>query len=137
MCKLIEHSSMKYTFVKSKSGNIEIDHIREMVGEINKDEFIFKNWFPRPGLKEKNSDFVSRLYIGQSYDKNQFDLVENGWTDDHCIICMRTLGENPNDYIETSGYFDGDDWVCKSCFEEFVLPENLESKLNSLEKIIQ
>jgi hypothetical protein len=128
---------MKYIFVKLKSGNVEIEHIREMVREINKDGFVFKNWFPRPGLKEKNSDLVSRPYTGQSFDKNHFDLVENGLTNDHCIICMNTLGEDPFAYTETSGYFDGDEWICKTCFEELVLAENLELKLDSLEKIIQ
>lgn len=126
---------MKYTFVKLKNGNVEIEHIREMVAEVEKEKFIFKNWFPRPGLKEKNTDFVSRLYIGQSYDKNQFDLVEDGWINDHCEICIKTLGEEENEYVESSGYFDGVDWICKSCFEELVLAENLESKLNALGKV--
>ncbi|MFN3755216.1 hypothetical protein [Flavobacterium sp.] len=118
-----------------KNGNVEIEHIREMVAEVEKEKFIFKNWFPRPGLKEKNTDFVSRLYIGQSYDKNQFDLVEDGWINDHCEICIKTLGEEENEYVESSGYFDGVDWICKSCFEELVLAENLESKLNALGKV--
>ena len=125
---------MKNIFVKLKNGNIEINHIREMIGEIEKENYVFKNWFPRPGLKEKNTDFVSRLYIGQSYDKNQFDLVENGWINDHCEICFKTIGEEENEYVETEGYFDESDWICKSCFEELVLVENLEKKLEGLEK---
>jgi hypothetical protein len=125
---------MKNIFVKLKNGNIEINHIREMVKEIVKENYVFKNWFPRPGLKEKNTDFVSRLYIGQSYDKNQFDLVENGWINDHCEICFKTIGEEENEYVETEGYFDGSDWICKSCFEELVLVENLEKKLERIEK---
>jgi hypothetical protein len=125
---------MKNIFIKLKNGNIEINHIREIIQEIEKENFTFKNWFPRPGLKEKNTDFVSRLYIGQSYDKNHFDLVENGWINDHCEICFETLDEEKNEYVETSGYFDGRDWICKTCFEELVLAENLESKLNDIEK---
>lgn len=125
---------MKNIFIKLKSGNIEINHIREMTQEIEKENFTFKNWFPRPGLKEKNTDFVSRLYIGQSYDKNQFDLVENGWLNDHCEICFKSLGEEENEYVETSGYFDGYDWICKSCFEELVMAENIETVLKELEK---
>lgn len=84
---------MKNIFVKLKIGKIEINHIREIIEEIEKENYTFKNWFPRPGLKEKNTDFVSRLYIGQSYDKNQFDLVEDGWINDHCEICFKTLGD--------------------------------------------
>jgi len=125
---------MKYTFVKLKNVNIEINHIREMIAEIDAETYTFKNWFPRPGLKEKNTDFVSRLYTGQSYNENQFDLVEDGWINDHCEICFNTLGDDPNEYVETSGYFDGYDWICKSCFEELVLVENIEKKLDALEK---
>ena len=128
---------MKHTFVKLKNGNVEIEHIREMVAEVEKEKFIFKNWFPRPGLKEKNTDFVSRLYIGQTFNENQFDLVEDGWINDHCLICFHTLGEDADEYKETSGHFDGEDWICKSCFEELVLPENLESKLEALQKVIE
>lgn len=125
---------MKNIFVKLKNGNIEINHIREMIEEIEKNHYSFTNWFPRPGLKEKNTDFVSRLYIGQSYDKNQFDLVENGWIHDHCEICFQTIGQETNEYVETSGYFDGYDWVCKSCFEELVMAENIETVLKDIEK---
>jgi len=134
MSKLKKTMCMKNIFVKLKNGNIEINHIREIIEEIEKDHYTFKNWFPRPGLKEKNTDFVSRLYIGQSYDKNQFDLVENGWINDHCEICFQTIGEEANEYVETSGYFDGYDWICKSCFEELVMAENIETALKEIEK---
>lgn len=126
---------MKNIFVKLKIGNIEINHIREMIEEIEKENYTFKKWFPRPGLKEKNTDFVSRLYIGQSYDKNQFDFVEDGWINDHCEICFKTLGKEENEHVETSGYFDGYDWICKSCFEELVMAENIETVLKELEKL--
>ncbi|GAB3722119.1 hypothetical protein [Flavobacterium koreense] len=125
---------MKNIFVKLKNDTVEINHIREMIEELEKEKIIYKNWFARPGLKEKNTDFVSRLYIGQSYDKNQFDLVENGWINDHCEICFMIIGEEESKYVETSGYFDGSDWVCKSCFEELVMTEDLEKKLSELEK---
>jgi hypothetical protein len=125
---------MKYIFVKLKNYNIEINHIREIIEELEKENFTYRNWFPRPGLKEKNTDFVSRLYMGQSYDKNQFDLVENGWINDDCEICFMTIGEEESKYVETSGYFDGSDWICKSCFEELVMTEDLEKKLSELEK---
>lgn len=126
--------SMKNIFVKIKISEIEINHIREMVEEIEKENYTFKNWFPRSGLKEKNTDFVSRLHNGQSYDKNQFDLVEDGWISDHCEICVKTLGEEENEYVETSGYFDGYYWICKSCFEELIMAENIETVLEELEK---
>ncbi|WP_091147065.1 hypothetical protein [Flavobacterium caeni] len=121
---------MKNVFTKLKIGDTEIKQIREAVEQIEKENYAFKNWFPRPGLKEKNEEVASRIYVGQTYDKNQFDIVKDGWTHDHCEICFKTLDDDDGgENSETSGYFDGSDWICKSCFEELVLSEDLEKTL--------
>ena len=120
------------TFVKLPSGAVEIEHIREIVSEIKgQQDFVYKKWFPRPGLRHKKSNSVTHLYTGQSFDKNSFTLDDKGWTDDHCIVCFKTLGSNLNKYTDIDGYFDGSDWVCRTCYTEFVLAANLESKLAS------
>ena len=117
------------TFVKLPTGDVEIDHIREMVEEVRGKTFEFKPWFPRPGLRDIRSNFVTHLYRGQKFDAKSFVLDETGWTDDHCIICFKTLGSNPNIYTDVTGYFDGDDWICSSCFTGRVLANDLEMKL--------
>ena len=120
---------MSHTFVRLPTGDVEIDHIREMVTELKDQTFAFSKWHPRPGLKEKKSGFVTHLYTGQSFDENYFTLDKDGWTNDHCLICFKTLGSDPSDYIETEGYFNGYDWVCKTCYEELVLAKDLELKI--------
>jgi hypothetical protein len=119
------------TFVKLPTGDVEIEHIRETVLEIKGQNFEHKTWYPRPGLRDKKSNFVTHLYTGQTFDKEYFTLDNNGWTDDHCIICFKTLGSDPNHYTDTDGYFNGADWVCKTCYNELVLTPDLEQKIES------
>jgi hypothetical protein len=42
-------------------------------------------------------------------------------------------GEEENEYVETSGYFDGYDWIYKSCFRRTVMAENIETITEELE----
>jgi hypothetical protein len=127
---------MKYTFVKLPTGNIEIDHIREMYSELHYNNFKFIKWFSRPALVQKNGK-TSWLYTGQKYDETKIDLVEDGWTHDHCQICSKTLSENDSEHSFSEGYFDNYDWVCKSCFELILKADNLEEFLATSEKVIK
>jgi hypothetical protein len=122
------------TFIKLSTGDVEIEHIREMVSEVKGQAFVFKKWHPRPGLRDKKSNFVTHLYTGQSFDEKYFTLDNTGWTDDHCLICFKTLGADPNQYTDTDGYFDGADWVCRTCYHELVLADDLEKRLGSFER---
>jgi hypothetical protein len=122
------------TFVKLPTGDVNIEHIREMVLEVKSQNFEYRKWFPRPGLREKKSNFVSHLYTGQSYDEQYFTLDHTGWTHDHCLICSSPLGPDPAKYMYTDGYFDGSEWICSDCFKELVLADNLEEKLRDYEQ---
>ena len=93
---------MSHTFVRLPNGDVEIDHIREMVAEIKDQTFTFSKWHPRPGLRGKKSGFVSHLYTGQKLDENFFTLDETGLTDDHCLICFKTIGSNPTLHVASS-----------------------------------
>jgi len=125
---------MNFTFVKLPTGNIEIDHIREMYSELRNNEFRFTKWFPRPALIEKNRK-TSWLYTGQRFDPKFIELVQDGWTHDHCQICSTTLSENANQHSFTEGYFDNYDWVCKSCYELILKSDNIEEFLKKCNKI--
>ena len=122
---------MSKTFVKLPTGDIEIDHVREMYEDLNGTNFQFMNWKPRSALVDKNGK-TTRLYTGQEFDPKYFDLVENGWTNDDCQICFVNIGEHENQYTQTAGYFNGFDWICKSCFETFITSDELEKKLAEL-----
>ena len=124
---------MSNTFVKLPSGNIEIGHIRETYEDLKGSTFQYLKWTARQALIERKGG-TSWLYTGQTYDSNYIDLVENGWTHDHCEICFMSFGDNENDYIFSSGYFNGYDWVCKSCYETIISVNNLEETLRELPK---
>jgi hypothetical protein len=122
---------MSNTFVKLPTGDIEIDHIREMYEDLKGTTFHHMKWKPRPALVDKKGK-TTRLYTGQKFDPNYIDLVEDGWTHDHCQICFVSIGKQENQYTQSEGYFDGYDWLCKSCFETFLTVENLEEVLAEL-----
>jgi hypothetical protein len=122
---------MSNTFVKLTTGNIEIDHIKEVYADLKGSDLHYMKWKPRPALIEKNNG-TSRLYAGQKFDPAYIDLVEDGWTHDHCQICFITMCENKNEDTVTDGYFDGYDWVCKSCYDTIITADNLEEKLKEL-----
>ena len=112
-------------FVKLPTGNIEIDHIREMYEELKETPFRFMNWNPRPALIEKSGK-TTWLYTGQKFDPKYIALVEDGWTHDHCQICSISISEKENEYTITNGYFNGYNWVCKSCYESILTADDLE-----------
>ena len=72
---------------------------------------------------------------GRSTTPNYFDVVDNGWTHDHCEICLQTIS-GIQDYGETEGFTnDNNEWICKSCFELFIKPDNVKSFMSSLKTI--
>ena len=122
---------MNNTFVKLPTGDIKIDHIREMYEDLKGKAFHYMKWKPRAALIERNRG-ATWLFTGQKFDAKYIDLVEDGWTHDHCRICSITICENKNEYTITDGYFDGDDWFCKSCYETIIVVDDLEEKLTKL-----
>jgi len=57
-----------------------------------------KNWTkivfkPKPALIEVKSKGI-HLFRGQNYDASKFNLVQNGWTHEHCDNCFARIEEN-------------------------------------------
>ncbi len=124
---------MSNAFVKLPTGNIEVGHIREMYDELKGTTFQQLKWRPRPALFEKNGK-TTWLYTGQKFDPDYIDLVEDGWTHDDCQICFISIGKHENQCTQTEGYFNGYEWLCNSCFENFMTTDNLEEKLTELQQ---
>jgi hypothetical protein len=120
-------------FVKLPSGYFDIDDIREQYEDLKDTSFEYGKWKPRAALIEKNGK-TSWLYTGQKYDPKFIDLVEDGWTHDHCVICSRTISEKENQYTDSNGYFNGYEWVCKGCYETVISASDLEKRLAELPK---
>ena len=122
---------MKQIFVKLPNGEVEIGHIREMYKYYKNAVFTSKNWKHKAALVEKVSG-TKWLYVGQKFDSKYIELVEDGWTHDHCEFCFKTITASNNE--SDKSYFNPNDevWICKNCFETFLLAHDIEEVLTTL-----
>jgi len=77
-------------------------------------------WKEKNALVDKKSETIG-LYVGQKYDSEHFDLVDNGWTHDHCDICFLEIESNDIAYESDSQI------LCSYCYFEFIEPNNIDS----------
>ena len=124
---------MANTFVRLPSGDIEIEHIREMASDLKDTNFKYSKWFARPALIDKKSG-TTHLFHGQKFDDKYFDLDNEGWTHDHCAICSVVISEQESEYVKHDGYYNGWDWICKDCYEALFMSDNLEEALQKFDK---
>lgn len=47
---------MRQTFIRLKTGDIAVSHIREMYKELYQNDFKLMKWYPRDALIEKKRD---------------------------------------------------------------------------------
>ena len=94
-------------------------------------EWKFQQWRPTPALIERKGG-AQVQYVGQKYDPTYFELVEDGWTHDHCEICFHTLSDIEG-YGDPDGYkTENGDWICNNCYNLFVKPVDVQETINSL-----
>jgi Clp amino terminal domain, pathogenicity island component len=75
---------------------------------------------PRAALVKRGSGEVM-LYTGQPYDCAMFDLAEDGWKHDHCVVCWQSLyAEDRPD--QSFGYTNGQEWLCETCCGMLIVP---------------
>ena len=92
-------------------------------------DWTFKKWFPQPALIHKSGGTISR-YTGQKFDPAKIDLIQEGWSHDHCEICFWTL-HLTDDSESGSGYFDGyTGWLCSECFSKFIQKAEQDAAAN-------
>ena len=78
-----------------------------------------KRWQATSALIHKKGGRISQ-YVGQKFDPDKVDLVEDGWTHDHCVICWHTLFDSKKEE-ENTGWTDGNrNWLCLECHEKFI-----------------
>lgn len=70
-----------------------------------------KQWQHKKALIDKSSGAII-LYIGQDYDKNYFELTEDGFSHDHCDECFKRIEDN------TEYYESDNNIICENCFNE-------------------
>lgn len=129
------------TFVKlpNSEGKIELTYLTDNIINARKEEFTWQlqQWTPRPALIDKSGG-GSRLYVGQTYNPKYFDLVNDGWTHDHCIICYQTVSDWKETQVtaDKREYTDGNNnWICKNCYTNFIKPKDYQKVLDGLKRV--
>ncbi len=122
-----------YVTIPNK-GDHDLTDLLETLYHLRRLTWTFSNWTPTPALIDKSGG-SSRQYIGQNFDPKYFDLVEDGWTHDHCEICSRVIS-NIQGYGDTEGYKgDNGEWICKECYNLFIKPIDVQETIKSLKKV--
>jgi hypothetical protein len=103
-----------------KSGDYSISHdekyYRKEFSEISDRNFEQRTFSPRPALRAKEPVDGPRMwqdYLGQTYDKSKFELVEGMWDHEHCSVCWFTIKEGYT-YWENA---DRKERLCDLCYE--------------------
>jgi hypothetical protein len=131
----MQESQDKKTYVTlPNKGDIELSYLLDTVDYLRQFSWTYKVWKPTPALIDKSGG-SSRQYAGQRFDPKYFDLVEDGWTHDHCEICVATIS-NKEGYGDTDGYVnDNGDWICKECHNLFIKPEDVQERIKSFNTV--
>lgn len=83
-----------------------LDHVKEWVQSVVFEKTV---WTPRHALLRSDGAVVE--YIGQDYDAAVFKWLENGWTEDRCEFCERTIKNGDSGRTP-----DGRNWLCVTCY---------------------
>lgn len=97
----------------------------EHIAELRKSSWTLQKFKTLPGLVEKGVDGPLRRYDGQPYDPIRYELWEDAWEHDHCVLCGQMLMEEACDnYAIDTGHTDGSDWICPPCFARHLSLKN-------------
>jgi len=107
------------------------DELREIATDFRSLKWDRKLWTNQPALVAKSGKSVCQ-YLGQEFDPNEYDLVDNAWNHDHCEFCNVTIKDCDSGRCITEGYVNEGTWLCPDCFEHIIKnEEDPESYLQS------
>ncbi len=105
----------KYTTIHGNKW--KFDDIKESVDWASNQTWKRQKWVPWSALVSKGK--ISE-YIGQQFNSEYTELVEDGWSHDHCMICWWSLRESDEPEHGEDFTTDGRSWICSECHEQFV-----------------
>lgn len=109
--------NMEPEFIVIHGDTWKYEDLREAVESAKTANWMLREWKPRPALISKGH--VSD-YHGQRFDPSKTQLVEDGWSHDHCEICWWSLYKS-DDPAHGQGYTtDGHIWICSECHGLFI-----------------
>jgi hypothetical protein len=78
-----------------------------------------RSWLPRPALRRKDGKGGLDLYLGQEFDPEHYELLEEAWSHDHCPLCGEEISDLPH-APHHQGYERDGEWICPPCYERWV-----------------
>ena len=125
--KIFRRPPKKTWIIISNKNELLVDeNFKKLISELKTFIWIHKKYVAESALVEKSGSSI-RQNVGQKFDKNYFEIVEKGWTHDHCEICNSTISEEYNEENdnEIEGYNSENIWLCNFCYDNFVKTDDL------------
>ncbi len=107
-------------YVTIHGGKWKLDDIQESVDWVLEQQWKKQKWIARAALVSEGS---TSDYAGQKYNPEYTELVEGGWSHDHCEICWWSIHEDDEPEYGEGYTSDGHKWVCTECFNQFIAPK--------------
>jgi len=104
--------------MKIRGENINVEVIKKEIEHFKSLNWSFGKWESKPAIRDR-SGLISK-FVGQEYDSEKWDYIDNGWKHDHCEICSLRMFES-NITAEQYGFKNQeDDWICHECFKKII-----------------
>jgi len=96
------------------------NHIKKAVERFRPQNWERKHWTPLSVLIKRRAflkDII--VYTGQDYDPDEYELKENYYPLDNCMLCSCEIFES-DDPSTSDAYTNGKEWLCTECYEKFI-----------------
>ena len=90
-------------------------YLSRLIARLSESTWMLKPWSASSALFPKD-DGPSAKFHGQEFDPAKYELVEEGWSHDHCPFCWVTISDETTPDSIAEAYTNGYDWVCPSCY---------------------
>jgi hypothetical protein len=89
-------------------------YTERFVQRLRRSTWTLKPWSASAALFARDGSASSKFH-GQAFDPDEYDLIEEGWSHDHCPFCSVTICDAGDPGYVSEAYTNGYDWVCPSC----------------------
>ena len=97
-------------------------YAERLIARFRGSAWTLKAWQASPALFAKDGG-PSTKFHGQSFDAAKYELIEDGWSHDHCPFCWVTICDDPVPEYVSEAYTNGYDWVCPDCYAKYLEPK--------------
>jgi uncharacterized protein YcaQ len=97
------------------------DYLKKRAQEYRQLSWKLDYWSPSAALLPKDKNHPSWKYYGQSVNPDEYEIVKDGWSHDHCPFCDMIINDVEYEGAITEAYTDGYNWICPDCHKRIVL----------------